>query len=494
MSATVPGEFATPLANSYWVKVGQLLAGEYPPGKDESRAAQRMQALLEAGVTRFIDLTAETELPAYISYLPERFGERAISHQRFTITDHDVPRDRQHMSEILDAIDVALDAGDCVYVHCHAGIGRTGTVIGCFLIRHGLSGAEALEVLNRLWLGCERSYTWPYVPETDAQRDFIANFKEADAEHPKLSLAQASRAEQYHGAMLGLLIGDVIGTLVGRDPIALTELQDSTADAVASRLSTMQWSSDAAMTLCIAESVLACGMNDAADQMRRYLSWQRQGTHTSDGRKIEVPATVQKALALWQWKHNPVAGSHDPAQIDAHVLARCTPLVLHLASTPVVALYEAAESARTTTQAPIAMDACRVFAAMLLAAVDGVSKADVCEFTSAQIFVELRAAPLKPELAKFVVGTERHADAAAGHDVISVLAAARNALATTQNFSDALFKVLRGAARPATAGAVCGALAGALYGVQGLPILWRETAPQASLWLNISTQLLTRAF
>ena len=48
------------------------------------------------------------------------------------------------MASILDAIDAALDGGKTVYVHCWGGVGRTGTVVGCWLVRHGKTGDEAL--------------------------------------------------------------------------------------------------------------------------------------------------------------------------------------------------------------------------------------------------------------------------------------------------------------------------------------------------------------
>ena len=47
------------------------------------------------------------------------------------------------------------------YVHCRAGIGRTGTVIGCYLAEQGLEGAEALRQLNQLWRQSARSASWP---------------------------------------------------------------------------------------------------------------------------------------------------------------------------------------------------------------------------------------------------------------------------------------------------------------------------------------------
>jgi protein-tyrosine phosphatase len=35
-------------------------------------------------------------------------------------------------------------------VHCWGGTGRTGTVVGCYLVQQGLSGAESLQRLSHL--------------------------------------------------------------------------------------------------------------------------------------------------------------------------------------------------------------------------------------------------------------------------------------------------------------------------------------------------------
>jgi protein-tyrosine phosphatase len=76
------------------------------------------------------------------------------------------------MQSILDTIDLELQAGHGVYVHCWGGIGRTGTVIGCWLKRHGRAD------LPELWKTCPKSRTYPDSPQTDEQRRFIADWNE----------------------------------------------------------------------------------------------------------------------------------------------------------------------------------------------------------------------------------------------------------------------------------------------------------------------------
>ncbi len=50
------------LVESYWVLPGQLLAGEYPARSERPDAAGRIDALLDAGIDTFFDLTEPEEL------------------------------------------------------------------------------------------------------------------------------------------------------------------------------------------------------------------------------------------------------------------------------------------------------------------------------------------------------------------------------------------------------------------------------------------------
>jgi protein-tyrosine phosphatase len=96
-----------------------------------------------------------------------------VLHRRFPIRDHGIPREPAEMIEILDFIHEAVRSQRPLYVHCHAGIGRTGTVAGCWLVEQGLPGERALDELNRLWQQSERSQRWPRVPETPEQIEYV---------------------------------------------------------------------------------------------------------------------------------------------------------------------------------------------------------------------------------------------------------------------------------------------------------------------------------
>ena len=140
-----------PIANSYWVVPGKFLAGEYPRDKSGEYTFAKLRALESAGVTLFVDLTEEGELLPYAAML------KSAKHRRFGIPDSSVPESPEQTSEILDAIDRHIKHGGLVYLHCWGGVGRTGTIVGCWLERHGKSGDEALAWLAKLWRECAKS-------------------------------------------------------------------------------------------------------------------------------------------------------------------------------------------------------------------------------------------------------------------------------------------------------------------------------------------------
>jgi len=70
------------------------------------------------------------------------------------------------MIAILDKIDVAISRGRRVYVHSSDGRGRVGTVVGCSLVRHGMTGEEALKRIRILQGVTPTGHPPP--PETEA--------------------------------------------------------------------------------------------------------------------------------------------------------------------------------------------------------------------------------------------------------------------------------------------------------------------------------------
>jgi hypothetical protein len=174
-----------PFPRSYWADPGRLLAGCYPGDPDPGIAEQKLRGLLECGVRTVISLMQETETDhrgrAFEPYAQtlERLARESVAGiacQRHSITDMATPS-RRTMHRIQAAIDDSIGAGRPVYVHCWGGRGRTGTVVGAYLIRHGLATAQDfVDVIARLRA---RDAGGGPSPETPDQVAFVRRYVES---------------------------------------------------------------------------------------------------------------------------------------------------------------------------------------------------------------------------------------------------------------------------------------------------------------------------
>ena len=141
----------------------RLIAGRHPSAWGADGAAAEVSWLLEQGVTLFVDLTQKGELEPY-----DKHVAAPARHFRRPIRDFSVPTS-DDLVATLDAIDAELAAGGRVYVHCWAGCGRTGVVVGCWLVRHGMEPQEALATIaGARGVGC---------PQTLEQRLLILDWR-----------------------------------------------------------------------------------------------------------------------------------------------------------------------------------------------------------------------------------------------------------------------------------------------------------------------------
>lgn len=163
----------TPIADAYWLIEGRLLAGEYPGHFDEDDARERLRAFLDAGIRSFIDLTERRDrLDPYDRILRQvaKEADVEVAYERMPIRDLGIPREGL-MPEILARIESELAAGRPVYFHCWGGIGRTGTVAGCWLSGQGLTCDAALARIMALRASTPDGRRAS--PETAEQREFI---------------------------------------------------------------------------------------------------------------------------------------------------------------------------------------------------------------------------------------------------------------------------------------------------------------------------------
>lgn len=140
-----------------WIEPGKVLAGRHPCAWSPEEAEAEIRSVLDQGVTLILDLTEDGELTPYSAHVPE-----GVQHVRIPVRDFTVPT-REQITRALDTIDAELARGGVVYVHCWAGCGRTGVVVGCWLVRHGTHPQEALtRIAATRGLGCPQTLEQRY--------------------------------------------------------------------------------------------------------------------------------------------------------------------------------------------------------------------------------------------------------------------------------------------------------------------------------------------
>ncbi|MFH1793388.1 MAG: ADP-ribosylglycohydrolase family protein [Pseudomonadota bacterium] len=291
--------------------------------------------------------------------------------------------------------------------------------------------------------------------------------------------------DRARGALLGLAVGDALGTTLEFSRRDSHPLHTEMVGGGVFNLKPGQWTDDAAMALALADSLISCRGFDVEDLMQRFVRWYRHGEYSCTGRCFDIGSATRVALVDYELTGEPYAGSTDPYTAGNGSLMRLAPVALFALDDDQLALQIAADQSRTTHGAKPCIEACQFFVSLLRAAILG----------------EKDIIPVARQLGRNYPGI-RHVtdqnwnqldrdDIVSGGFVVSTIEAALWSVARTHNFEEALILAVNLGADADTVGAVTGQLAGALYGASSIPLRWRRHLAWQSKIDDTARQLLT---
>jgi ADP-ribosylglycohydrolase len=284
-------------------------------------------------------------------------------------------------------------------------------------------------------------------------------------------------ADRFRGCLLGLATGDAVGTtLEFKSPGTFDPVNDMVGGGPFN-LEPGQWTDDTSMALCLADSLLACGGVDPGDQMRRYVRWRADGYRSSTGACFDIGATVASALARYQMSGSPFSGSTEEFSAGNGSLMRLAPAALYYYADPVRAIESAAVCSLTTHGAPAAIDSCRYFAGLLVGAVGGASRDDLLAPGYRPVNGPWAPGELVADVSDVAMGSfkRRNPPEITGTGfVVRSLEAALWAFSRARDFRDGCLMAVNLGNDADTTGAIYGQLAGAYWGVNAIPLEWRD--------------------
>jgi len=311
----------------------------------------------------------------------------------------------------------------------------------------------------------------------------------------EFQLSPMSRS-RYRGCLLGLAVGDAIGTSVEfMPPGSFTPLTDMLGGGPFN-LAPGEWTDDTSMALCLAESLIEKRGFDPIDQLERYVRWFRTGYLSSNGRCFDIGIATAASLSRFESTHEPYPGSTAQNTAGNGSLMRLAPVPMFYARHPHMAIEKSADSSRTTHANPKVVDACLYFSALLLGALNGHPKEALLSPIIDWQFLEPETigllSDLSPEILELVNGSfkqKQPSDIQGSGYVVRGLEASLWAFYHSTSFRDGVLLAANLGDDADTTAAIYGQLAGAYYGESNIPLEWRAKLAMVDVIIGFADKL-----
>lgn len=280
---------------------------------------------------------------------------------------------------------------------------------------------------------------------------------------------KAIAQDRIIGALTGLACGDAVGTTLEFKPRGSFIPISDMVGGGPFNLKKGEWTDDTSMALCLGYSLLEMNGFDATDQMDRYLRWCYEGYMSSNGYCFDIGKTVSEALHQYRTTNEPFAGSTHESSSGNGSIMRLAPVAIYWSHNLVECIEFAGRSSRTTHASEQCIDACKLFAELIVRAFSALEKDSIFHALEERDYCR----QLQPILDRSLL--QRSYDELNGSGyVIDSLMAALWCFYHSESFEEAILLAANLGNDADTTAAVCGQIAGAFYGYNGIPEKWRN--------------------
>lgn len=298
--------------------------------------------------------------------------------------------------------------------------------------------------------------------------------------------------DRIRGSLIGLAVGDALGVpLEFLSPGTFKPVEDMVGGGIFD-LKPGEWTDDTSTALCLAESLIERGGFDPLDQLKRYCRWYDEGYLSVNEICFDVGNTTREALHRFKETGDPYPGPDHERSAGNGSIMRLAPIPLFYYRNIEQAIEYAGLSSRTTHQHPLAIDACRYMAAIIIGALTGDSKEKILSSRYCPLPGYWSENPLEERIEEIARGSfkEKEPPEIRGSGfVVKSLEAALWAFHNSDNFKDGCLLAVNLGDDADTTGAVYGQIAGAYYGETGIPDKWINKLAKFDLISSMANKL-----
>jgi ADP-ribosyl-[dinitrogen reductase] hydrolase len=275
------------------------------------------------------------------------------------------------------------------------------------------------------------------------------------------------------GALLGLAVGDAVGTSVEfQARYSFPEVTDMTGGGPFN-LDKGKWTDDTSMAICLAESLIECTEFDAVDQLTRYCDWRDNGVNSATDICFDIGNTTWWGLTNFRETGDPYSSKSGDNDAGNGSIMRLAPIAIKYYDSPDVLYTHAINSSRTTHGAQECLDACVILADIIARLVSGMSKYSALEYNyNSDRLHEVVASPKLRELMKLGFLDKSYEEIKGTGYVVDSLEASIWCFMHTNSFEAAILKAVNLGDDADTTAAITGQIAGAYYGMERIPEHW----------------------